>query len=395
MEVCGIIAEYNPFHNGHALHMNSARAGCDFVVCVMSGSFTQRGEPALFDKWTRARMALLCGADVVFELPALFATRASDDFAFGGVSCLGALNAVSTLAFGSETAEISTLLSMEALLFEESPEMTRLIREGLSRGESHARARGAALAQTLQISEASVGAPNTALALSYLRAIRVFGAGLRPMPIPRTNAYHSMEIGEIASAGAIRAALSRGETAAAVRAMPPPSAALLKARYPEEAADARALDPLLLYALRQMSEASLRALPDVSEGLEMRVLKFLPEAVSRENLIDQIKCKRYTRARISRMLLHALLKMDQNLCARYEKGAPYARVLGFRERARPFLKKIRRTSDIPVVMSPKTLRGEPCFELERRATDLWGLCAQNPALRKAGRDLTEPMIVLP
>ncbi len=394
MRIAGIVAEYNPFHNGHALHVARTRtAGCDHVVAVMSGAFTQRGEAALCDKWARTRMALAGGIDLVVELPALFAVRPAPQFALGGVTLLHALG-VDVLSFGCETDDLGLLSNMAALLESEPPELKEAIRARLAQGQSHARARGGALAEHLSIPPDQVAAPNTALAIEYLRVNGRFKQPMQPLPVRRVGGYHDQQLREIASASAVRRAL-RAEGPGAIRgSVPSATFEALAAAWPDALSGPAALDELLLYRMRKVEAKWLRKLPDVAEGLEMRILKSAREATSREGLTDLVKCKRYTRARISRALTYALLELTRDLAARYEGGAPYARVLGFRRDARPLLKVLSERATIALITDSMRLKGDPCFELERRATDLWGLTTRDPALRRADRDLTERMIVV-
>lgn len=385
MRTAGIIAEYNPFHKGHLYHMQRTReiTGCDYLIAAMVGSFTQRGEPALADKWERARGALSCGADLVLELPALFAVRPAQVFARGGVGLLGALGVVDALSFGCEYEDIHLLSRMAGVLRDEPPRFRELLRAGLAEGKSYPRARGEALEGTLGLPPGMSNAPNLALALEYLKENAGLNRPMRPVPILRTRGYHDGKLGDQASAGAIRAAVFRGLSVE--EALPVPLKGPLS--RPE------ALDELLLYKLRGMGEEELRKLPDMPEGLERRILKMAEAAGSREELIGLIKCKRYTRARISRCLTWALLDMEEALCRRYP-APPYARVLGFRERARPLLRAIRRAGAIPLASDPVPLKDHPCFALERRATDLWGLSTEDPGYRRSGRDLTHPLVRL-
>lgn len=394
MHVVGVIAEYNPFHNGHKHHLDETRkqTGCDYLVVAMSGAFTQRGEPALIDKWTRARMALHGGADLVVELPAVFALRTADHFARGGVELLGQLG-VDGLSFGCETGSLRALSEMSRALSEEPPELTEEIRKRLQEGKSHARARGEALAKFLKLPPDLVNAPNTVLALEYLKANRALEKPMKVLVVKRTSDYHSQEMHTLASASAIRAAIYGGRDQEAFDAMPETSAALIREGGREKIANPAALDNLLLYRLRALDAAQIAALPDVSEGLEMRVKKLSGVAPDREALLAALKCKRYTMARLSRLCAHALLGMDKALTDSVIRP-PYARVLGFRDRARPLLREISTHSQIPLVSQASVLSGDPCFRMECRATDVWGLTTSDPAYRRTGRDFTERIQIL-
>jgi len=207
--------------------------------------------------------------------------------------------------------------------------------------------------------------------------------------VRRTNDYHSLEMGEVASASAIREAVRSGRMGEARSAMPKHAAALMERAG---LADPAALDNLLLYRLRGLEAEQIARLPDISEGLEMRIKNKVGDATSRDTLLTALKCKRYTLARLNRICTYALLGLDRSLVDQYP-GPTYARVLGFRDGARPLMREIAASSGIPLVSSPLQLKDDKCFMLERRATDLWSLCAADPKLRRAGRDFTEKMLV--
>lgn len=388
MRIAGIIAEYNPFHRGHAFHVERTRAlsGCDYVVACMAGHFTQRGEPTPWSKWARTRMALACGVDAVFELPVWFAVRTADAFARGGVAILGGLGA-DVLSFGSETVDMAVLRALADFGLDEPTSVSDAIKEKLAQGMSHARARGEAVGEALGLPPEAVNRPNVILATEYLRAIDSLGFDMRPLAVPRAGDYHGGALTGLASASAIRTALARGEADAALAAMP-------EAAQPFAAPDRlHAMDDMLLMRLRAMSIEDMAALPDVSEGLEMRLHRCCRETAGREALLNAMKCKRYTHARLSRLLAHALLgvrKDDLNACPL----PPYARLLGVRDSADALLTELKRRATIPIVASPTALKGEPCFEAECCATDIWALLHDDPAARLPGREFTEKFIRL-
>ncbi len=388
MRIAGIIAEYNPFHNGHALHVERARelTGCDYVAACMSGHFTQRGEPAMFSKWDRARMALSCGVDAVFELPALFAVRTADAFARGGVAILDGLG-VDALCFGSETDDMALIEKLASLRDDEPRALSEKIREKLEEGKSHARARGEAIGEMMGMPETLMNRPNLALAVEYLRAIAQRGSNMTPVAIRRVGDYHDPALGQIASATAIRAAFARGEADRALMAMPE---AARRWAVPEAM---HGMDDVLLYRLRGMDLQALAALPDVGEGLENRLHKCCREACGREALLEALKCKRYTHARLSRTLTHALIGMDRNLI-RAVPAPRYARLIGMRRGAEGLLPALKARARLPIVSRAAELTGDPCFELECRATDVWALLHDAPRARPAGRECREKFVVV-
>ena len=387
MRIAGIIAEYNPFHNGHALHIRRTReqTGCDCVIACMAGHFTQRGEPAILSKWARARMALACGADAVFELPALFAVRTADAFALGGAAILDGLGA-DVLSFGSEIADLDALRRLAALRRSEPEDFSARVRDGLAAGMSHARAWGEAAGEALSLPPEWVNRPNLILAAEYLRALDRLRSRMEPAVVRRAGDYHGAALdGNCTSATAVRAAFARGERDAALAAIP-------EAARPFARPDAlHPMDDMLLLRLREMTPEQLAALPDVAEGLEHRLYRLCRETASREALLEALKCKRYTRARLSRLLTHALLGMDAALL-RDHPAPTCARLLGARADAGPLLKELDRRAKLPVVSSAAALRGDACFELECRATDIWALLHDDPALRLPGREYTEKFI---
>ena len=391
MKICGVIAEYNPFHNGHKYQLAEARrlSGCDFLIAVMGGAFSQRGEVMLLDKWTRARMALQNGADLVVELPALFAVRSADMFALGGVRILSGLGADS-ICFGCETDDLPLLNRILDTLSEEDEFMKEALRTRLAQGQSHVRARGEALAERLGLSADLISQPNTALALEYMRANRTLAAPLSVYVVRRTGSYHAQSVTELASASAIRAAVYRGEIDSVRIAMPGSAFSLLLNVLPGHIADMSRLDSLLIDRLRSFP---VEFLPDVGEGLENRVLKCAENAGSRESLLSSLKCKRYTWARLSRLLAHALLGLTSELTTRHPQPE-YARLVGMRRDAGPLLKELKQRAVLPIVSDAVQLSGNEIFDLECRATDLRALQCDRKEDRRAGQEFTQKFVVI-
>lgn len=386
MRIAGIIAEYNPFHRGHAWQIARTReAGCDRVIVCMGGHFTQRGEAAILSKWDRARMALACGADAVFELPALFAVRTADAFARGGVGILAGLG-VDVLSFGSEITDMPLLRALASLRDREPEAVSAAISQELDAGMAHARAWGEAVGAYLGVAPELLNRPNAVLAAEYIRALERLAPAVTPLAIPRQGDYHDAAMGAFASATAIRAAFARGDVSQALEAIPEPARpwANPEALHP--------MDDMLLYRLRQMTPEALAALPDVGEGLEHRLYRLCRSASGREALLDGLKCKRYTRARLSRILTYALLGLDRAaLEAAPQPG--YARLIGLRRGSEGLLGALKVRAGLPIV-SGGDLRGDPCFEWECRATDTWSLMHDDPRLRIAGREYTEKFVVV-
>ena len=395
MQVCGVICEYNPFHKGHALHLEKARAlsGADYVVCIMSGSVTQRGTFARHDKWTRARMALENGADLVIELPVRFSGAPAEEFASGGVRLLSSLGVVTHLSFGCEAQALPVLKPAAKLLSEESPAFREALRAHLACGLPYPRARALAAQQlsgTENLSE-RIALPNASLAIEYLRALPQH---ITPVPVVREGSgYHDQHIAELSSATAIRAALDRGDLPQALAAVP--SAQLLEhAQLRGDTHEEEALTQALLYRLRTMTAGELAQITGVEEGLEYRFLAAAKTACTRDELILAVKSKRYTYARLSRICQNILLGVTKDFVQK--NAAPsYVRVLGFRRDAQGLLRTIKENASIPLVTKAADYdRSDPLFSLDVRAQDLWSLGCTSPGLQSSGRDfITGPVIL--
>jgi predicted nucleotidyltransferase len=400
MRIAGIVAEYNPFHNGHARHLLETRAQsrCDAVVAVMSGNFTQRGEPAAFDKWARARMALHCGVDAVFELPAFYALQSADWFACGGVSVLDALG-VDMLSFGSESPDIARLEKLSIIWDDEPEPLKAEIRRGIRAGLTHPKARAEALAAQTEGGEAAeaLAMPNAVLGAMYLRQIRLLASRMEPLAIRRVGAgYNDTEIvGPIASATAVRRALLAGGEWRG--ALPAAAAGVIEAemaqgRGPVAAGD---FEGMLLYTLRQGA-----GLPDTAEGLDNRMRKAAFSCGSIGEFYEAAKCKRYTMARIKRAAMQALLGITAEDISLLRKEQPvYARLLGYSKHADGLINELARRSKIPFIARPAQFKPEgPAMErlwhIDLAASDIFALAYKNPAARQGKRDFTEKMIVI-
>lgn len=377
MRIVGVVAEYNPFHNGHAHQLAQARAlaRADYVVAVMSGCFVQRGDAALLSPAVRAEMALRGGADAVVLLPALWAVRDAEHFAQGSIAILTALGC-DALSFGAETATPDALLSAAQLLEAPPDALRSAIGQHAARGLPYP----ATLAAAVKAHDPALGAllasPNNTLGICYLRAMLRLGRPLDVFPVARTADYHATALtGGFPSATAIRSAVLQGNWSAACSAMPDSAAALLtQATLSHRLHRPEALDLPLLAHLRMMSPADYAALPDISEGIENRLRHAAETALTREQLLQSAKTRRYPYARLSRMATHALLNVTQSLTG-HTPLPPAAYLLGFRKGCEPLVSHLSRGS-IPLVSSISQLdRSAPWVTLEERAWALWALGA--------------------
>lgn len=380
MRVAGVVAEYNPFHRGHAYHLARAReiTGADVLVVVMSSLFTQRGEAALLSPAVRARMALENGADAVFALPVCWSVRDAEHFALGGVRLLQRLGA-DVLVFGAEDADIARLRMAADLLEDPSPAMAAALRRGMDAGLPYPAALAAAAEEILPGMGRLLGSPNNTLAVCYLRAIRRLKAEMDAVPVPRQGAYHATALEAWPSATALRGAVERGDWQGAHQAMPESAFALLR----EEAAQGRlhraaALDQALLYRLRTMTAENWTSLPDLSEGIEDRLRAAAEVCSGREQLLLTAKTRRYPYARLSRLCTHALLNITAvalNVLPLPEE--PW--LLGLRDSALPLLRQAK-ARGVAVISKAADVRGDAAwFRAELLAYDLWALGCGSPA----------------
>ncbi|MCR5006226.1 MAG: nucleotidyltransferase family protein [Clostridiales bacterium] len=383
MHCIGIIAEYNPFHNGHARQIRLAKeaAGGAFVVAAMSPHFMQRGEPALLDKWTRTRMALAGGADLVLELPTAGAISSSEGFAETGVRLLASSGVVTHLSFGSETTDLTLLQKAAETALTEPPAFKKALEENLSQGMGFAAARSLALAEAADISEVLLHKPNTILAIEYLKALHRLDADMIPLPILRETSYHDSLHPEAPSASKLRDLI---RTKADVSLYMPNEVIHILRRSPmSDPFDT--WGPLLYDRLLHHTPTSLAGIRDVSEGLENRILQAIDRPMPISEAVERISTKRYPKARIRRILLNILLEMDAHLPCTPQ----YIRVLGFRRQAESLLSEMIQKSSLPVITNPA--KAQDLLLPEAFYTDLY-LAHVAGTEKTRGREWTEPLI---
>ena len=408
MGAIGIVAEYNPFHTGHALQLARTREllGADLpAVAVMSGCWVQQADCAIADKWTRARLALMGGVDLVLELPTVWAMASAESFARGAVSILNAAGVVDVLSFGSESGDIGQLGRVAACL--DGGEYPALLKEQLDRGLSFPAARQRAAEQLLGTDAAVLSRPNNTLGIEYLRALHTLGSPIRPVTVKREGAGHNEAAvfsGQMSqeeadqlfwqhnttlSATAIRGYLTEGEWERMAPYLPQGGLELLRESAPELPVLAR-LERAILARVRTMSAEDWGRLPDAgaAEGLPNRLERAGRECRSMEEFFDLAKTKRYTHSRLRRLVLWAFLGIT---AADVPAVPPYIRVLGFNARGQELLREMKGRACLPILTMPVQARGleaegRRLFELESRCTDLYNLCRTTP--RPAGEEWT-------
>lgn len=389
MKVTAIIAEYNPFHNGHAYHLQQARlqTNADYILVVLSGDFVQRGTPALLNKYIRTNMALQSGADLVLELPCISACGSAEFFAYGAVSLLEQLHSVDFLCFGSETPDLAKLQTAAQGMLQESIEFKELLQQQLKKGFSYPKARSLAFLSTLSeqeqpLFETLLQSPNNILSIEYLKALLHFQSSIIPYPIRRIqNEYHDTELTNtgFSSATAIRSVIKTTHSAAELFSQMPPSAyeILLHALQKTGVLFEDDFSAMLQYAL--WNEKDYTPFADFTEELNNRIHKFIVPSMIFSEIAEALKTKQYTRTRINRALLHLLLQIqreDLTLWTNLNFSA-YGRILGFRKKATPLLKELRINSTLPLIQQPakaeKILSKEAFkfFQMDQKAHRLY------------------------
>lgn len=405
MSLVGIVAEFNPFHNGHRWLVNEIRHRLqpEAVVCVMSGPFVQRGEPAICDKWSRTRMALAGGVDLVLELPFCFAARSAYYFAQGALLTLQKAGA-DYVAFGSETGDLTPLSEIARLLTHETAAFQQELKSGLAKGLSYPAARADAIKAVIGDNSPEItqllSSPNNILGIEYLHVIRKLGLNLKPFTIARRGAgYHDSEMNELASATAIRQAIYQGRIDRLPYGLPESSLHILQ----EEISSGRAptlldgLESALLSQLRLVSAESLQGIYEISEGLENRFLLAAQQSGTLAALRGTIKSKRYNLTRVNRMLLYSLFSVSKSQMARFDKAGPqYIRLLGFSSQGRKILQNVKINSGLPVLSTGSQVAavlknpvgniGREMLALDVKASDIFSLLSPHPLHRQGGQD---------
>ena len=362
-KVLGIIAEYNPFHNGHLYHLqNSLKlTNADYTIAIITGNFTQRGSTSLIDKWSKAEISLKNGIDLVIELPLLYSISSAENFAEGAIKILNSLNVVDYLSFGAETDDISTLNIIADTLYREPKEYKNILSHELSKGLSYPKARENALLMYLQDIRRFTNVlsnPNNILGIEYLKALKKFKSPIMPVAIKRFDVgYNDTTYTEnIASATAIRNIVKNNSLDILKKVVPENSFSTIleNVKIGHVLPDLSTFEKQIIYNLRSMSIEEIANLPDVSEGLEYAIKNAANSCNSIVEFLSIIKSKRYTSTRLQRILLYALLNITKKDMQISRKTVPYVRVLGFNERGRYVLSEVaKQNPKLEIVTSVK------------------------------------------
>ena len=362
-KVLGIIAEYNPFHNGHLYHLQESKkqTGSTYTVAIMSGNFTQRGSTSIIDKWSKAEIALYCGVDLVIELPVLYSISSAENFADGAVKILNSLKVVDYLSFGAETADISTLQQIAGVLYTEPRKYKTFLSHELKKGLSFPKARENALMMYLNDIRRFtnvISSPNNILGVEYLKALMKYNSNIQPVAIHRSFVgYNDLDYTEnMASSTAIRNIIKNNAFDVLRNLIPEPSYSILveNIRQGHIVPDLSTFEKEIIYNLRKMDTSEIAQLPDVSEGLEFALKNAANSCNTLNEFLNIIKSKRYTSTRIQRILLYCLLGITKKDMELSKKVIPYVRVLATNKRGKFLISEILKANPkLEIVTSVK------------------------------------------
>ena len=411
MKITGLITEYNPFHYGHLYHYKKSKkiTNSNAVICIMNGNFTQRGLPAITDKWSRAKMALESGIDIIVELPLIYGIRSANYFAEGAVKLLAASNLVDDFVFGSESGKIAPLIKIAKFLNENNYKFNSKIKKFIKTGYSYPSAREKALKEFFEekriISE--IKSPNNILGIEYIRAVLANNFDLKPLTIKRTSDnYHSTQIkGEFASGSALRKLIKENDIKNLKNLVPESSFKILKSELNENKipVNKNNLTYPLLTKLRMSSPAKLKKYAEINNGLENRFFKAALESGNYKNLIKKINTKSITQNRVQRNLLHILFGLTEKEFNNIDQTGPaYLRVLAFNKTGENILAQLKKNADLPIITkiskhvnevnlnSNNPVKKQLSYEI--LADDIYSLLYKNPEFRKGRQDFYQKII---
>lgn len=406
--IVGIIGEYNPFHNGHKYHLEESKRilHADYSVAIISGNFVQRGNVSVIDKWSKAEMALNNGVDLVLELPTIYSVSSAENFAYGAIKTLNALNIVDYVSFGSEIGNLETLNLFAEIFTKQPSEYISLLNHELSKGLSFPKARENAVLMYLNdIRKYSnvLSSPNNILGIEYLKALKKTKSSIRPLTIKRENVqYNDISIkNNFASATSIREMLIKNKLSKIPYVMPKETYKVFYNCYQKGhiVKDLSRYEKEIIYTLRKMTLEEISNLPDVSEGLENNIKNAANSCNTLEEFMNIIKTKRYTSTRIRRILVYALLGITKKDMKDSTKNIPYVRVLGFNQKGKELLSVISNNArNIDIITSVKkyidnnpSKYSKRMLDIDINATNIYTLGYEKDSW--ANLDFTHNMII--
>ncbi|MFR7874675.1 MAG: nucleotidyltransferase [Christensenellales bacterium] len=410
-KVLGIVAEYNPFHNGHFYHMQESKKITEAYscICVISGNFTQRGEPSIVNKWAKTYMALCCGADLVIELPTIYSISSAENFASGAIKIFDSLKIVTDISFGAECNDLATLNNIANVFYSEPANYKTILNHELKRGLSYPMARENAVLMYLNDIKRYANVlsnSNNILAIEYLKALKQQKSMIQPNIVPRKNVYYNDQkiVDDFASATAIRKLMLNREYAEVRKVVPRSTYQIIGEEYKKNhiILGIKKYEKEIIYALRVMPIEEIQNLPDVNEGLEFAIKKAASETNDIEELIEKVKSKRYTQTRIQRILVYVLLGITKKDMEDSKKMVPYVRVLGFNSRGKILISEImNQNPKLNMITSvgkyvnkkmPKNKQLTRMLDLDINATNIYTLGYGGES--KANLDYTQNMIII-
>ncbi|MBQ9514026.1 MAG: nucleotidyltransferase family protein [Clostridia bacterium] len=376
MKICYIIAEYNPFHLGHLRQIEYVKntLNAENVVVILSGNFTQRGEMAILDKYTRAKHCIAGGADLVIELPTVFATSNAEYFSKGAINVISSLNAEGGLCFGAETDDKEQFLSLADCLNNETKEFKTSIKEELDNGVGLAKAKYNAIKKVYgdKYNARLFSLPNNILGLEYTRAILSYKAPLSIYPFKRDDTHNDITLKKgITSASSIRLKIEEGKIKKLKKSLP-------SFVYSDIKPINHDIDKIIMAALITKSAKEISLTPDCSEGLENRLKALYKDNIIYNDFISKTTTKRYTSARIRRILICNLLGITETLVATASKSGLYAKVLAVKEDKKSLISELTKTASVPILTrksDAEKLKGlaKDCFNIDVLANDIFAL----------------------
>ena len=411
MKITGLITEYNPFHYGHLYHYKKSKkiTNSNAAICIMNGNFTQRGLPAITDKWSRAKMALKAGIDIIIELPLVYGIRSAHFFAEGAIKLLAATNLVDDFVFGSESGKIEPLLKIAKFLNDNNKEFENEIKNLIKNGYSYPAAREKALKKFFKEKEiiSEIKSPNNILGIEYIRVVLENNIDIKPLTIKRTsNNYHSTKInGEFASGSALRRLINNNEIEKLKNLVPKTSFRILKDELNNNKipVNKNRLTYSLLTKLRMSSPEKLKNYAEINNGLENRFFNASLKSGNYKELIENINTKSITQNRVQRNLLHILFNLTEKEFNNIDQNGPaYLRVLAFNEKGEKILASLNKKADLPLITKISNHLKEinldstnPVIKqlsYEILADDIYSLLYKDPKYRKGRQDFYQKII---
>ncbi len=403
--VLGIVAEYNPFHNGHLYHIENAKSktNCDYVVAIISGNFTQRGDTSIVNKWEKAKMALNNGVDLVIELPTIYSISSAENFAYGAIKILNELGIVNYISFGMEQDDLTILDNIANVLYDEPKDYQDLLKKELKNGVTYAKGIENALCNFLKDDNYKniLNGSNNILAIEYLKSLKRMKSKIIPIGVKREKVfYNSRKIAdEYASATGIRYLLEQRQIKEVSKLVPNSSFNILidNIKNGQYNINIFKFSKEIMYKLRSMSIKDISNLPEVSEGLEYLIKESSEKTNSLIEVINNIKSKRYTQTRIQRILLYALLGINKLDMEMSKKIKPYVRILGFNDNGKKLLSEISDKAKVITSVKDfeknnKNIRFKRMLDIDKYATDIYTLGYSNNSI--SNLDYTNGLIII-